>query len=299
MASGVVVVVLTQPPPWRPTFSLRSLSLVSPSSSFHYRRSWSAAGYRRWDSNAETGRSQKFGFDFRGKKDDNEDEDEEYEEELYGSKGKKRRWWSDESPEMEEGPGGILEEAIDAFWILKVFKSYGWMLPIILVSWLVATGPKAFLMALALPLGQSALSLAFKKLWGRSQSRPKRRRTRVRKKQSARTVTDAETEEEEAAEEEDDGGESRRRKMGYQSWVVGNEGSVDKGGQNGTTFGGWDDLERAKSGVRPSRMRGGSGKTASEKGKLSRRERKSDTPLLLRLLIAFFPFLGSWSKMLW
>lgn len=166
------------------------------------------------------------------------------------------------------------------------------MLPVILISWLIASGPKAFLMALALPLGQSALSLAFDKLWGRSQSRPKRRRTRVRKKQYASTVTDTETD------EEDKGPESSRRKMGYQSWGAGNEGSADKGGQNGTSYGGWDDLERAKSAARSSRMRGGSGRTATEKGKLSRRERKSDTPLLLRLLIAFFPFLGSWTKML-
>lgn len=121
MASGVVVVVLlTHPPPWRPTYPLRSLSLTSPSS-LHYRRSWSAAGYRRWDSNAEPGRSQRFGFDFRGKRDEDEDyEEDDEEKEFYGSKGKKRRWWSDESPEMEEGPGGILEEAIDALWILKV-----------------------------------------------------------------------------------------------------------------------------------------------------------------------------------
>lgn len=170
------------------------------------------------------------------------------------------------------------------------------MLPVIFISWLLATGPKAFLMALALPLGQSALSLAFDKLWGRSQSRPKQRRTRVRKRQPASTVTDAETEEEE---DDDEGRESRRRKMGYQSWVVENEGSVNKGGQNGTSFGGWDDLERAKSAARQSRMKGGSGRTATEKGKLSHRERKSDTPLLLRLLIAFFPFLGSWTKMFW
>lgn len=114
MASGVVFLV-TQPPPWRPISSFRSLSLLSPSS-FHYRRSWSAARYRRWDPNAETGRSQRFGFDFRGKRDKDEDEDEEgeeeYEEELYRSKGKKRRWWSDESPEIEE--------VIDNLWILKV-----------------------------------------------------------------------------------------------------------------------------------------------------------------------------------
>ncbi|KAF4377229.1 hypothetical protein F8388_012330 [Cannabis sativa] len=85
---------------------------------YHYRRSC-RTHYCRWDSNAETKRSQRFGFDFRGKRDEYEDEDEEgedYEEGCYN--GRKRRWWSDyESLEMEEGPG-ILKEAIDALWMI-------------------------------------------------------------------------------------------------------------------------------------------------------------------------------------
>lgn len=169
------------------------------------------------------------------------------------------------------------------------------MLPVILISWLLASGPKAFLMALAIPLGQSALSFAFEKLWGGTQSRPKRRR-KVGKKQSFGSATDPEIEEEE---DDDEGREPGKGKMGYQSWVAGNEGSVEKGGQRAASFGGWDDLERVKSAERQSRRTGRSGRTETEKGKLSRRERKSDTPLLLRLLVAFFPFLGSWTKMLW
>ena len=106
-------------------------------------------------------------------------------------------------------------------------------------------------------------------------------------------VSDVETE------EEDEDQETRKRRTGYQSWVAGNGGSVDKSGQDAANFGGWDDLERLKSAQRPSRMTGESGRRTTEKGKLSRRERKSDTPLLLRLLIAVFPFLGSWTKMLW
>ncbi|XP_024025930.1 uncharacterized protein LOC21397618 isoform X1 [Morus notabilis] len=294
MASVVVIVLSHPPPPWRPTFPFHFLSLNPPPSFFfHSRRSFSPA-YRRWDSNAETVRSQRFGFGFKRKSDEEEDDDDEYEgKDYYRTKGKKRRWWSDD---MDDGSGGILEDAIDAFWIFKqVFKSYGWMLPVILISWLLATGPKAFLMALAIPLGQSALSFAFEKLWGGTQSRPKRRR-RVRKKQSFGSATDPEIEEEEG---DDEGQEPGKGKMRYQSWVVGNEGSVEKGGQRAASFGGWDDLERVKSAERQSRRMGGSGRTETEKGKLSRRERKSDTPLLLRLLVAFFPFLGSWTKMLW
>lgn len=179
---------------------------------------------------------------------------------------------------------------------MQVFKSYGWTLPFIIISWLVATGPKAFLMALALPLGQSAITLAFEKIWGRTPSRQKRRsRSRMRRKTSINNVSDVQSEDV----EEEEGQETRKRRTGYQSWVVGNGGSVDNSGQEAGNFGGWDDLERLKYAQRPSRMTGGSGRRTTEKGKLSRRERKSETPLLLRLLIAVFPFLGSWTKMLW
>ncbi|KAL5542455.1 hypothetical protein UlMin_010165 [Ulmus minor] len=285
MACGMVL--LTQPPPWPPRYAFRN-----PPSSFHRRR-YCSAGYRRWNSNAGTVGSQRFGFDFKGK-DEEEEEDDEYEEDYYRGRGKKRRWWSDQSPKIDDDPAGFFEEAIDSFWILKVFRSYGWTFPVIIVSWLLASGPKAFLMALALPLGQSALSLAYDKLWGRTKRRPKRK-SRMRRKPFSRTVNDAEVEEE----DEDEELGSRKRTMGYQSWAVGNEGPVNKGGQDAQSFGGWDDLERAKSAQRSSRMNGRSGRTGGEKGKLSRREKKSDTPLLLRLLIAFFPFLGSWTKMFW
>ena len=47
-----------------------------------------------------------------------------------------------------------------------------------------STGPKAFLMALAIPLGQSALALAFEKLWGWTESKPKRKYRMKRKCQN-------------------------------------------------------------------------------------------------------------------
>ncbi|XP_059446165.1 uncharacterized protein LOC132177739 [Corylus avellana] len=97
---------------------------------------------------------------------------------------------------MEEGSGGIFEEVFDSFWIFKVFRSYGWTLPPIILSWLLASGPKAVLMALVLPLGQSVVSLAFEKLWGRKRSRPKRK-SRMRRKPSASTVSSVETDAEE------------------------------------------------------------------------------------------------------
>ncbi|KEH31032.1 hypothetical protein MTR_4g088590 [Medicago truncatula] len=87
---------------------------------------------------------------------------------------------------------------------IQVFKSYGWTLPIILASWLLSTGPKAFLMALAIALGQSALALAFEKLWGRTESKPKRKCRMKRKRRN--------------------------------SWVVENYGSVDSGSRDAPSF---------------------------------------------------------------
>lgn len=274
-----------QPCPWRlllpPPPSPPHLSNPRP---FSLTRIYFSIKYPRWDSNAETVRDRKFNFNFRGKgAEDDYDDEEEY--------GKKRRWWwSDEPPEFEDDTSWTWEEAIDGIWIFKVFKSYGWTFPIIIVSWLVATGPKAFLMALALPLGQSALALAFEKLWGRDKSKPKRK-SRMRRKSSASTVSGSKVEEEP--------GETQGRRKGktsYQSWV--DNGSFGRDKSSAPSFGGWDDLDRAGPTTRSSRVANGSERFAEEKGKLSRTVRKSDRPLLVRLLIALFPFLGSWTKML-
>lgn len=121
------VLLLTQPHPWRPKYSFHSL-FQNPLPSSQPSRSYTPK-YRRWDSNAETIRSQRFGFNLRdkGNKEEEDDADgDEEEEEDYNYNGskekKKRRWWSDDysESEMEEGSGGILDEAIDSVWILKV-----------------------------------------------------------------------------------------------------------------------------------------------------------------------------------
>ncbi|RDX95704.1 hypothetical protein CR513_21730, partial [Mucuna pruriens] len=260
------------PPPqlssWRPLLRVRpfSPSLVSCSSK----------NFPRWDSNAETFRPR----NFRAK------------EEPQEGYRNKRRWWSDEDPEFddEEEPSGIWEQAIDSVWFLKIFKSYGWTLPIILASWLLSSGPKAFLMALALPLGQSALALAFEKLWGQSESKPKRKYRKRRKRNPGYSAR--------VEEEPEENQKTWKGKRSYQSWVVENNGSVDRGSQEAVpSFGGWDDLERSRPATKSSQAMDGSQRMPMEDGRLSRRERKSDTPLLLRLLIAIFPFLGTWTKM--
>ena len=147
-------------------------------------------------------------------------------------------------------------------------------------------------MALALPLGQSALLLAFEKLWGMPESKPKRK-VKIRRKPSARTTTTI-TEEEELEKNQ----KTRKGKMAYQSWVVENDGSVNKSSQDAHSFGGWDDLEGYGPAMRPSQWTDCSQGMIMEEGKLSRRDSKSDTPLLLRLLLAIVPFLGTWIKIL-
>ncbi|MED6225755.1 hypothetical protein PIB30_096796 [Stylosanthes scabra] len=260
----------SRPSPWRP---------LHPKPYSHSRVSCSNNNFPRWDSNAETFRQRN--FNPRTEPDERKRE--------YRSK---RRWWSDEPPDIDEGSsGGVWEEVIDSIWIFQVFKSYGWALPFIIASFLLSTGPKAFLMALALPLGQSALQLAFEKLWGQPESKPKRKyRTRRKPRGMNSTTVDEEAEE---------NPRTRTGATGYQSWVVEeNNGSAAGGGsQESPSFGGWDDIERSRS-SRPSRGMDGSRKTPKEAGRLSRREGKSDTPLLLRLLIAVFPFLASWTKIL-
>ena len=154
---------------------------------------------------------------------------------------------------------------------------------------LLSTGPKAFVLALALSLGQSAISLAFEKLSGRTQNKPKRR-TRTKKKSRSRPANNEATKH----------GRTRNRKMGYQTWVPRNDISADASDQDGFSFGGWDEFDIEREFQMGSRRKSAqtARKSSVEKGKMSRRVGKSDAPLLLRLLIAVFPFLGSWTRML-
>ncbi|CAK8570576.1 unnamed protein product [Lathyrus sativus] len=254
----------------------------------HSRISFSSNNFPRWDSN-DTFRPSNFSFNNARTKPLEEEDEEEEEDDGYG---KKRRWWSDESPEeTEEVNSGTWVDALDSLWVLKILKSYGWTLPIILMSWLASAGPKAFVLALAIPLGQSALALAFEKLWGSTESKGKRKYRTKRKRSNA-----YDTRVEEEPEEEYQ--KTSTRKAGVQSWAVENDGSVDSGSRNAPSFGGWDDLERPRPRTRRSQAKKGSQRMTMEGGRLSRRERKRDTPLLVRLLIAVFPFLSSWTKML-
>ncbi|KAM7488403.1 hypothetical protein LguiB_025887 [Lonicera macranthoides] len=220
------------------------------------------SNYNRWDSNAENFRAQNFNSN-------SQDEDDDDDEDNYEK-------WS----ETEEWSKAA-EKLIDDIWIFKVFKSFGWMLPGIIFSFLLATGPKAFLMALALPLGQSAISLAFATIWGRKQKPPKHKAWARKKPPRERTTR-----------------KGKKAKSDYESWVAENNGPVDNASEDMPNFGGWDELDRRAKFDMGSTKKSVNGTRRAQKSKMSRRDRKSEVPLLLRLMIALFPFLGSWTKML-
>lgn len=227
---------------------------------------------RRWDSNAETFRTQNFDFNSTDDDDDDfEDDDDDTNQ------------WLD-----------LLEDFIDGVWIFKVFRSFGWMLPAIISSLLLTSGPKAFLMALAIPLSQSVLSFVFQTVWGRPKNRTKSRgKRRPPPPPPPRGASSMDLDDEQ--EDKYMKGERKRAATGYQTWVAAGDGGSSDQKNNGSSssFGGWEELDR-RAGSKSNTDR----KRKTSKSTLSRRERRSQTPLLLRLLIAVFPFLGSWTRLL-
>ncbi|TVT99335.1 hypothetical protein EJB05_55335 [Eragrostis curvula] len=245
----------------------------------------------------------------------------------------RRRWWSDsdqvEYDDEEEDyddffPGGSLGgELFDEPWFSKVFKTYGYLLPVMLASMLVATGPRAFLMAMAIPLGQSAISFLLDAIWGRN---------------GRRRQPPFEEEYEEEEEEEDfpkyssdfasASGRDRssssyygRWRQSYQSWVsndfvaeADDYSSNDRGGGPKTSgFGGWDELldkdddatqARNKASSRPPQpitdaaARGPGAPLSRKRARMSASTKYKQAPMLMRLLVAVFPFLGSWFRLL-
>ncbi|KAF3553743.1 hypothetical protein F2Q69_00017195, partial [Brassica cretica] len=166
----------------------------------------------------------------------------------------------------------ILEEIVDNVWILKAFKSYGYLLPFILLSLFFSTGPKAFLISLGVAIGPSLLFLAFQKLIGWDK---RRRRT------STANQFGIEMEDE------------RRSRVRYSPSQVRNSGSAGMA----SNFGGWDELEGP--GTVPEEPRTEPKRKPMKKRKKIRREEAAEAqPLLLRLLVSLFPFLSSYTNML-
>ncbi|XP_072995535.1 uncharacterized protein [Typha latifolia] len=246
-----------------------------------------------WDSNVESVRP---GW-FRRQSSEAEDEVKD------SPRKEKRTWWSDDSSdglddEFEFDPfdDDSFDKPWEKIWIFKVFRSYGYLLPAIIASMLLASGPKAFLMALAFPLGQSAISLAFDKVWGKAREGP-RARPKTKKNPFARSTSDFKKQRQEES------GSIKNGKSGYQTWVSADTGVADKGAvPRRPSFGGWDELDRQKGPIKGSQRRQApkvNDSTPVEPvKKLSKRGKYRDAPLFWRLLIAVFPFLGSWTRIL-
>ncbi|GAB4835465.1 hypothetical protein Ancab_000373 [Ancistrocladus abbreviatus] len=255
-------------------------------------------GRNQRDSNAETVRTERFKFS-----DKYDFADEGGYTIGYGSREKRRNWWSDDAFDSEEDEDEgeeefwLWEDSGGIDWIFKVFRSFGWMLPAIIISMLLGTGPNTMIMALVLPLGQSVLSLAIDKLRGSPGYSPKPR-SRTRKKHFGRTAI--KTKPSERTQEGSMGTGPARGS--YQSWVAANAGSSEKGCRSGLNFGGWDELDKQAVGNTSGFSRRVETEMADglprgrRNNKLSRR-RNREKPLFLRLLIAVFPFLGSWMRM--
>lgn len=166
---------------------------------------------------------------------------------------------------------------------------------------LLATGPKAFLLALALPLGQSAISLAIDKVWGKTEDGP-RTKPKARKREFTRSNWGF------GRRWQDQGSDDEEGRNGYQSWASTDTGVTSGATTSGTSLGGWDELDihgrdNTNGYVRRQRERPSKRDLSqfkpTRKGKFSKRGRHKDEPLLLRLLIAIFPFLASWTRILW
>ncbi|KAJ4836407.1 hypothetical protein Tsubulata_020979 [Turnera subulata] len=216
-----------------------------------------------------------------------------FDEFEFSGGAKKRAWWSFDDGEDDDDWGFGDEE--DGFWVFQVIRAFGWMVPAIAVSFLLGTGnSNAFVMALAVPLGQTVVSLVVDKVWGSaSVGRKARRRTKTVKKPFAqasyRTKTSARKE---------DLNRARGKRTSYQSWVAGSDGSRRNNGKGELRFGGWDELDSMSQEASRGRPIEKGYQRQEKEGKLSRRGRVRDTPLLIRLMIAMFPFLGSWTKFL-
>ncbi|CAN7137528.1 unnamed protein product [Brassica rapa subsp. narinosa] len=201
------------------------------------------------------------------------EEEGRYGRTVRGKRGRKRRQlWEEllkdnvEEDDDDDGDGGngkidlwkILEEIVDNVWILKAFKSYGYLLPFILLSLFFSTGPKAFLISLGVAIGPSLLFLAFQKLVGWD----KRRRT------STASQFGVEMEDE------------RRSRVRYSPSQVRNSGSAGMA----SNFGGWDELEGP--GTVSEQPRTEPRRKPMKKRKKIRREEAAEAqPLLLRLLL--------------
>ncbi|PPS03970.1 hypothetical protein GOBAR_AA16689 [Gossypium barbadense] len=164
----------------------------------------------------------------------------------------------------------------DCIHAMDIFRAFGWMLPAIAISLLLGTGPNAFIMALAVPLGQSALSLVFDKVSGRtSESWKSAPRRKTKKKQFTRAAANNTRTNKGKQEPNKTGGE----KESYSSWLNTDGGLQDKGGQRVPKYGGWDQLDDQVETQKRATSRKGNGAPKQRK-----EDKFSRVPVLIFLL---------------
>lgn len=252
-----------------------------------------------------------------------------------------RRWWSDDQFDVEEeeeeefgseGSFGSAREMFNEPWFTKVFRVYGYVLPVLLASMLVTTGPQAFLVAMAIPLAQSVLSFAISKIGSFGRRRRDEEEYDDDGYYSDYVSGGWETEEQYSSNSSSTyrGGDSSTSSSRYQQQQqkesADSEPTAESGDINGTTgtaarsesgsigFGGWDELEggdrrssgrsRARASPAGTAIAGGAVRTSRPPATRRRRSRGAaaarygQAPLPMRLLIALFPFLGSWFRIM-
>ncbi|CAA0841118.1 Unknown protein [Striga hermonthica] len=216
----------------------------------------------------------------------------EEDEREFRKSTKQRKWWSDDfdgddDDEEDEEGFGILEASIGFDWVLKVLRAFGWMIPAVIASLVLGTGPNSIIMAIALPLAQSALSIAADTLWGTFYDSPRTKNKKKKKKNKPFARMKVKREEEEEV-----WFQSGNGTRNYKSWVEGS--NVPWGNENRSRFdfGGWDELDKEP------RVRPVTREPEVQERVITSRKTKGDTPLFMRLLIAMFPYLGFWTNLL-
>ncbi|MCD7467506.1 hypothetical protein HAX54_004974 [Datura stramonium] len=159
------------------------------------------------------------------------------------------------------------------------------------MSAVVGTGTNTIIMALVLPLAQSALSLVMDAIWGWSVEGP-RYKYKKKRRDYARAASNPGI--------RMGKGENTRNGKGVRDYQSSNGAPDRKKSRSTLNFGGWDELDNhgmEGQQKKPLNQRPAEPKQWTD-GKLSKRIGRRETPFLLRLLIAVFPFLGSWTKLM-
>jgi hypothetical protein len=228
----------------------------------------------------------------------------------------------------------------------QALRAYGYVLPVILVSMLVATGPQAFLMAMAIPLAQSAVSFAIRafsntSFWGRrnqeeydddyySDYRSSGWEESEQEEEYSNTYSSAKYKDSRSSRNQQQQPWAKGVKSEDSEPTADSDGTASASSSNNTSeggrstgFGGWDEPDAGDYQYRNSSRRSAGSSPAADtataaggaprsvkrrrrpqqetatRGRRSRAAaRYSQSPLFMRLLVAVFPFLGSWFRIM-